>query len=59
MKHIELSYPSLAEAYAHAREMITIGDLVHKAKITIDIDLDSPWDGKYIHIPDSSEDVEL
>lgn len=59
MKHIEMSCPSLAEAYAHAREMITIGDLGHKAKITIDIDLDSPWDGKYIHIHDSSDEVKL
>ena len=57
MKHIELSYPSLAEAYAHAREMLNISDLGHRAHITIDIDLDSPWDGKFIHIPDSTEDV--
>ena len=57
MKHIELNYPSLAEAYAHAREMITIGDLGHRAHIVIDIDTDSPWDGKYIHIPDNSETI--
>lgn len=55
--HIELNYPSLAEAYSHAREMITIGDLGHSARIVIDIDLDSPWDGKFIHIPDSTEDA--
>ena len=55
MKHIELNYPSLAESYAHAREMITLGDLGHKAKVVIDIDVDSPWDGSFICVPDSSK----
>ena len=58
IKHIEMHYPSLAEAYAHLRSMITIGDLGHDAKITIDINLDSPFDDSYIHIPDVTKKIE-
>ena len=52
MIHIELSYNSLAECYAHAREMLTLGDLMHKAKVVIDIDEDSPKDSSFIRIPE-------
>ena len=56
MKHIELNYPSLAEAYAHAREFITLSDLGHKASIVIDIDTDSPYDGRFIKVAGTCEE---
>ena len=57
MKHIEMTCNSLAECYARLRssDLIYISDLGHKATITIDIDLDSPFDGSYIEIPDYSK----
>ena len=51
MKHIELNYPSLAECYSKALELITTSDLGHSARIVIDIDLDSPFDRSFIKIP--------
>lgn len=51
MKHIELNYPSLAECYSRASELIKVSDLGHSAKVVIDIDLDSPFDGSFIHVP--------
>lgn len=55
MKHIELNCDSLAECYARARELIYLSDLGHKARIVIDIDTDSPYDGSWIHIPSVSD----
>ena len=54
MKHIEVSCNSLAECYARLRdcELIYVSDLGKKAKIVIDIDTDSPFDGSFINIPD-------
>ena len=52
--HIELNYNSLAECYAHLRELLTISDLGHKARVVIDIDLDSPFDGSWITVTDMS-----
>lgn len=54
MKHIEISCNSLAECYARLRdcELIYVSDLGKKAKIVIDIDTDSPFDGSFINIPD-------
>lgn len=54
MKHIELNCTSLAECYAHARELITISDLGHSAKVVIDIDTDSPFDGSWIKVTDTT-----
>lgn len=58
MKHIEISCNSLAECYARLRDsdMIYISDLGKKAKIVIDIDTDSPFDGSFIHIPESEKE---
>lgn len=54
MKHIEISCNSLAECYARLRDcdLIYVSDLGKKAKIVIDIDTDSPFDGSFINIPD-------
>ena len=57
MKHIELNCNSLAECYARALELINLSDLGHKAKVVIDIDTKSPWDGSYLRIPDTTEKV--
>ena len=59
MKHIEVSCNSLAECYARIRqsEFLYVSDLGHKAKVVIDIDTDSPYDGSFIHIPDYSEKI--
>ena len=59
MKHIEMCYDSLAECCAKLREsdLITISDLGHKAKVVIDIDRDSPFDGSYIKVPDTSHTI--
>lgn len=60
MKHIEVNCNSLAECYARLREsdFLYLSDLGHKAKVTIDIDTDSTFDGSYIHIPDLTEKEE-
>ena len=55
--HIELNYPSVAEAYCKLREMLTIADLGHSVRAVIDIDRNSPFDGSYISVPDSSEHI--
>ena len=54
IKHIEISCNSLAECYARLRDcdLISVSDLGKKAKIVIDIDTDSPFDGSFINIPD-------
>ena len=54
IKHIEISCNSLAECYARLRDcdLIYVSDLGKKAKIVIDIDTDSPFDGSFINIPD-------
>ena len=57
MKHIELNCGSLAECYGMALELIHLSDLGHKAKVVIDIDTDSPWDGSFIRDPDYSEKI--
>ena len=57
--HIELNYPSVAEAFAKVRDMLTISDLGHSVKAVIDIDRNSPFDGSYIHVKDSSEPIKL
>ena len=59
MKHIELTCNSLMECNAKLRQsdLIYVSDLGHKTKVTIDIDLDSPFNGDYIRIPDYSEKV--
>lgn len=59
MKHIELTCDSLAECISKLRQsdLIYVSDLGHKAKVTIDIDTDSPFKGDYIRIPDYSEKV--
>jgi len=54
MKHIELNCASLAECYARARELITISDLGHSAKVVIDIDTDSPFDGSWVKVTDTT-----
>ena len=61
MKHIEISCNSLAECCALLKqnEMITISDLGHKAKVVIDIDVASPFDGSYIKVPDYSDKVNV
>lgn len=61
MKHIEISCNSLAECYAMLRDsdLIYVSDLGHKAKVTIDIDTSSPFDGSCIKIPDYSDKVEV
>jgi len=53
MKHIELTCNSLAECYSRLREsyMITISDLGKRARVAIDIDTDSKFDGSYIRVP--------
>lgn len=58
IKHIEISCNSLAECYARLREsdMIYVSDLGKKAKIVIDIDTDSPFDGSFINIPEYKEE---
>lgn len=60
MKHIELNCNSLAECLARIRDsdFLTLSDLGHKASVTIDIDLDSPFDGSYIKVPDNSKKME-
>ena len=59
MKHIEVSCNSLAECYAKLRDsdLLYVSDLGRKAKVTIDIDTDSPFDGSWIHIPDPTEKI--
>lgn len=59
MKHIEVSCNSLAECYARIRQsdFLYVSDLGHKAKVVIDIDEDSPFDGSFIQIPDYSEKI--
>ena len=58
MKHIEISCNSLAECYARLREsdMIYVSDLGKKAKVVIDIDTDSSFDGSFIHIAESEKE---
>ena len=58
MKHIEISCNSLAECYARLRDsdLIYLSDLGKKAKIVIDIDTDSPFDGSFINIPDKGRE---
>lgn len=58
MKHIEISCNSLAECYARLRdcELIYISDLGRKAKVTIDIDTSSSFDGSFISIPEHKEE---
>ena len=58
MKHIEISCNSLAECYARLREcdMIYVSDLGHKARVVIDIDIDSPFDGSFINIPNNDKE---
>ena len=55
MKHIEITCNSLAECYAKLREsdLIYVSDFGHKAKVTIDIDTKSEFDGSYIQVADS------
>lgn len=55
--HIELNYPSVAEAYCKLREMLTIADLGHSVHAVIDIDRNSPFDGSYIQIPDITKRI--
>ena len=57
MKHIELNYDSLAECYAKALDLIYLSDLGHKAKVVIDIDTDSPWNGSFLHVTDYSKKI--
>ena len=57
MKHIELNCNSIAECYARALELINLSDLGHKAKVVIDIDTKSPWDGSYLRVPNTTEKV--
>ena len=57
MKHIELNCASLAECYARSRELICISDLGHAARVTIDINTDSPFDRSWIQIPDYTERI--
>ena len=59
MKHIEITCNSLAECCARLKEsdLIYVSDLGHKAKVTLDIDLDSPFDGSYIRVPDYSDKI--
>ena len=58
IKHIEIYCNSLAECYARLREsdMIYVSDLGKKAKVVIDIDTDSPFDGSFINILESKEE---
>ncbi|MBO4718994.1 MAG: hypothetical protein J5658_03870 [Prevotella sp.] len=55
MKHFELNYDSLAECYAHLRARLTISDLGRKARVVVDIDETSPFDGTWIEVPESEE----
>ena len=59
MKHIEITCNSLAECCARLRDsdLIYLSDMGHKTKVTLDIDLDSPFDGSYIRVPDYSEKI--
>lgn len=57
MKHIELNYPSLAEAYSKALGMLDVSDLGHATRITIDIDENSPYDDSWFEIPDTTERI--
>lgn len=54
MKHIEVSCNSLAECYTRIcqSDFLHFSDLGHKAKVVIDINTNSPFDGSFIHIPD-------
>lgn len=56
MKHIEMTCNSLAECYARLRDsdLIYISDLGKKTKVTIDIDTDSPFDGSWLYVPNST-----
>ena len=53
MKHIEISCNSLAECISKLKQsdFLDISDLGHKAKVVIDIDTKSPFDGSFINIP--------
>ena len=53
-KHIELKADSVAELFAMVKnsDMITIKDLGHAGKLVLDIYTDSPYDGKYVKIPE-------
>ena len=55
--HIELSAPSLAECYAKfmSLDYVKVTDLCHAAKVVIDIDLDSPFDGSHLQIKEESK----
>lgn len=55
--HIELNCHSLAEAYSKALGMLDISDLGHATRITIDIDLNSPYDDSWFEIPDTTERI--
>ena len=55
--HLELNCDSLAECYARAIELISVSNLMHKARIVIDIDTASPCDRSWIHIPDYTDKV--
>lgn len=59
MKHIEITCNSLAECYAKLREsdLIYVSDLGHKAKVTIDIDTKSEFDGSYFQIADPTKNT--
>ena len=59
MKHIEITCNSLAECCSRLKEsdLIRLSDLGHKAKVIIKIDLDSPFDGSYIRVPDYTEKI--
>lgn len=50
--HIELSAPSLAECYGKfmSLDYVKVTDLCHAAKVVIDIDLDSPFDGSHLKV---------
>lgn len=56
--HIELNYPSVAEAYSKLRDMLTLSDLGHSVHAVIDIDRNSPFDGSYIHVADNTDKIE-
>jgi len=60
MKHIEMTCNSLAECCAMLRksDMICLSDMGHKAKVTIDIDPNSPFDDSLIRVLDYSEEID-
>ena len=55
MMHFEMNYNSLAECYAKLRGYLTISDLGRKARVVVDIDETSPFDGSWIMVPESDE----